>query len=134
MKNGSWWKGMAVAVSLTLLASCGGGGGNGNGDIDVNVCGGATKGCIAGSIKTKDGTAISNAEVTIVGSGASAMTKANATPDATANEQGWYTADNIEEGNRVICFSADGYVKTCRTVAISGTKTTPITPMGQLTL
>lgn len=120
----------AVAVLALSLAACGGGGGGGGGggDVDPTVCGGATQGCITGSVTDANGTAIASATITLQSGAAAQVIKAE-TDLATANEQGWFTASGIEEGERVVCFTATGYIKTCRTVTIDGTETTRIPPV-----
>ena len=139
MKRATLLKGfvvLAAVVSMAACSGCGGGGsggGGGGGDVDPAVCGGATKGCITGSVTDSTGTAIADADVTIMPvAGAQVIKTASGTALATANAQGWYTADGIDEGERIICFSATGYFETCRTVTVIGTSTTNVTPVAIL--
>jgi len=141
MKRIKFLKGFIVLasfVSIAAIASCGGGGsgGGGGGDVDPTVCGTATQGCATGSVMKSDGTAWDTdagdpaVTVSIMPlAGAQTIKAASGTTLATANAQGWFTASGVDEGDRVICFSATGYFKTCKTVTIAGAGTTGITPV-----
>lgn len=104
----------AVLIVTALLSACGGGGGGtdtGKGSITGQIMDVAT------TLGIVDSTVTLNGEVIATGNEAN-----------SAANSGWYTAEGIEEGNKVLCFQADDYVKKCRTVTITSDKMTPITP------
>ena len=106
------------ALFFTCKTVTDGGGNGGDGDVDDDICGGATMGCIQGSIVDESDVGITvSATVTLQG-----------TLLATANTQGWYTASGIEEGLHVFCFNADGYVEKCREILVIAKSMTPVTP------
>jgi hypothetical protein len=139
MKRNKLLKGLVVLtaiVSMAAVASCGGSSSSGGGgEVDPAVCGGAALGCATGSVMQSDGSAwdATDPAVTVsimpVVAGAQVIKAASGTTLADANAQGWFTADNIDEGERVICFSATGYFEICKTVTIIGANTTAITPV-----
>ncbi|MFA4973217.1 MAG: hypothetical protein WC683_11430 [bacterium] len=95
-----------------------GGGGGGGAGVDDDICGGATMGCIQGSVVDESDVGITvGATVTLDGA-----------LIATANTQGWYTASGIEAASRVFCFNATGYVEKCREILVIAKSLTPITP------
>jgi len=130
MKKMGWF---FLSIALLILTACGAtsGGGGGGGDVDPAVCGGESKGCITGSVTDSTGAKIegANIEITLVPLTSAQIIKASSGElIATANEEGWYTAEGIDEGERTICYSATGYFEVCRNVMIIATSTTTITP------
>ena len=93
-------------------------GGSSGAGVDDDVCGGATMGCMEGSIVDESEVGITTgATVSLAG-----------TAIATANAQGWYSISGIEQGDKVFCFNADGSVEKCREITIVAKATTPVTP------
>jgi hypothetical protein len=124
----------ALFAALGLVAACGGGGsdgGGGGGDTSDDVCGGATMGCITGVIQDGTGAAPTGAiTVTSQATGAAAQVVGKAVTNlTTTNAQGWFTADNLEQGEQVLCFTGADYVKKCVTVNIRAKETTPLPPV-----
>jgi len=122
---------VAVLACMGLVSACGGGGGGGGGGTDTDVCGGATKGCVTGVVQDSTGSAITTGiVVTSQAATAAAQTVSKAATNlATTNSQGWFTASNLEEGEQVLCFSGDGYVKKCIVVNIRAQENTPLPPV-----
>jgi hypothetical protein len=126
---------VVVAAAIGLIAACGGGGGGGGG-TDTDVCGGATLGCVTGVVQNSTGAAItSGITVTTQAAGAAAQTVGKAFSNlSTTNSQGWFSGDNIPEGEQVLCFQSvaganPSYVKKCITVNIRAQQNTPIPPI-----
>lgn len=97
---------MLTCLVILLAASCGKG--TGGGGDDSNICGGSSKGCVAGEVVSSTGGA---------GIGTALLKVADALI-ATANGQGWFYGQGIERGLTSLCFSADGFVTSCRNVEI----------------
>jgi hypothetical protein len=122
-----------TAAIVVLIAGCGGtnGGGGGGG---TDACGGSNKGCILGSVQDSTGSPVGNATVSVAGSSTAGalsssvalLNKASGSTITTANEQGWYTADEVSVGDRVICVSKTDYVEVCQTVSIEEGQITQI--------
>lgn len=121
---------LAIAC-MGFVAACGGGGSDGGGGTSTDVCGGATKGCVTGVVQDSTGAVITTGiTVTAQSAGAAAQTVSKAATNvATTNSQGWFAADNIDEGEQVLCYSGTGYVKKCIAVNIRAQENTPLPPV-----
>lgn len=95
-----------ACLMVLLAASCGkGSGGGGNGS---SICGGSSKGCVAGQVvSSTSGAGI--AEV---------LLKVADALIATGNSEGWFYGEGIEQGLTSLCLSAAGFVPSCRNVEI----------------
>lgn len=104
--------------SVEVDAGGGGGGGGGSDGGSSDACGGAGRGCITGNVIDERGAAIPS--VTVTADGAAL---------GTSNEQGWFFARGVPQGERVsVCFSVATYVTRCRTVALSSGQSLSMTP------